>query len=774
MRPVLTLLLVLLGGAIQVCSAGAEETSKGRSNRLIQEKSPYLLQHAYNPVDWYPWGEEAFRLAREENRPIFLSVGYSTCYWCHVMEREVFENPGIADLMNRYFVNIKVDREERPDVDRIYMSALQALTGSGGWPMSMFLTPELEPFFGRTYVPPETFRALIGRIHEVWVKNRDDIAEAGRQLTEFLREQARVEAGDALLGVSILKKGYESIRAGYDETYGGFGRGNKFPRPVVFNFLLRYHRREAKSRALEMTLTTLKGMATSGIFDHLEGGFHRYSVDRQWRVPHFEKMLYDQAQLVNSYLEAYQSTRNPLFASMARRTLDYVSRRLTHPPGGFYSAEDAESATDPSQPNRKREGAFYVWTQAELDRILGPERGAVFAHSFGVEPDGNAPSDPHQVFVNQNILYRAHSLEETARKFKRSPDQVESVLEESRRRLLQTRNQRLRPHLDDKILVSWNGLMISAFARAHQVLGEAEYLEQARRAADFILKHLYQQETGRLLRRYREGEARFEAHLEDYAFLVMGLIDLYQAGSDIRDLERSMELMEDGRRPFLRPGNGGLLRHLGTRRVADPADPGRLRRGRARGELGRRLEPPAPGGDDPPPGVEETGRGGPEAFREPVAGASPSPPPHARRPRFPPGHAEAGGSGGRPVGRRNPGSARGGPFHLRSQQGPPLCRRWNRTGIPGEEQSGRPGHGSRRREGDRLRLRELRLPATHVGAGGPGPVAGRRTGGRRIDRGPRYLRSMIRGSECIARQERRCHICLSRAHLGDASPDHAA
>ena len=544
MRPVLTLLLVLFGGATRVCSAGAEETSKGRSNRLIQEKSPYLLQHAYNPVDWYPWGEEAFRLAREENRPIFLSVGYSTCYWCHVMEREVFENPGIAGLMNRYFVNIKVDREERPDVDRIYMSALLALTGSGGWPMSMFLTPELEPFFGRTYVPPDTFRALIDRIHEVWVKHPDDIAKSGRQLTEFLREQARVEAGDAPVGVSILKQGYESIRAGYDETYGGFGRGNKFPRPVVFNFLLRYHRREAESRSLEMTLTTLKRMAASGIFDHLEGGFHRYSVDRQWRVPHFEKMLYDQAQLVNSYLEAYQLTRNPLFASTARRTLDYVSRRLTHPPGGFYSAEDAESAPDPSQPKRKREGAFYVWTQAELDRILGPERAAVFAYSFGVEPDGNAPSDPHQVFVNQNILYRAHSLEETARKFKRSPDRVESVLEESRRLLLEVRNQRVRPHLDDKILVSWNGLMISAFARAHQVLGEAEYLEQARRAADFILKHLYQQETGRLLRRYREGEARFEAHLEDYAFLVMGLIDLYQAGSDIRDLERSMELME--------------------------------------------------------------------------------------------------------------------------------------------------------------------------------------------------------------------------------------
>ena len=544
MRPVLTLLVVLLGGAAPICSAGAEETSKGRTNRLIQEKSPYLLQHAYNPVDWYPWGEEAFRLAREGNRPIFLSVGYSTCYWCHVMERKVFEDPGIADLMNRYFVNIKVDREERPDVDRIYMSALLALTGSGGWPMSMFLTPELEPFFGRTYVPPDTFRSLIGRIHEVWVKHPDDIAEAGRQLTELLREQSRVDSEDAPVEASILKQGYESIRAGYDETYGGFGRGNKFPRPVVFNFLLRYHRRETESRAREMTLTTLDRMAASGIFDHLEGGFHRYSVDRQWRVPHFEKMLYDQAQLVNSYLEAYQLTRNPLFASAVRRTLDYVSRRLTHPSGGFYSAEDAESAPDPSQPKRKREGAFYVWTKAELVGILGPERGALFAHSFGVEPNGNAPSDPHQVFVNQNILYRAHSLEETARKFNRSPAQVGTMLRESRRRLLRTRNQRLRPHLDDKILVSWNGLMISAFARAHQVLGEAAYLEQARQAADFILENLYQRETGRLLRRYREGEARFEAHLEDYAFLVMGLIDLYQAGSDIRDLKRAIELTE--------------------------------------------------------------------------------------------------------------------------------------------------------------------------------------------------------------------------------------
>ena len=704
MNPVLTLLLVLLGGTTQIGSAGAEETSKGRSNRLIQEKSPYLLQHAYNPVDWYPWGEEAFRLAREQNRPIFLSVGYSTCYWCHVMEREVFENPGIADLMNRYFVNIKVDREERPDVDRIYMSALLAITGSGGWPMSMFLTPELEPFFGRTYVPAETFRVLIGRIHEVWVKNRDDIAEAGRQLTGLLREQSRMETGDAPLEASILKQGYESIRAGYDETYGGFGRGNKFPRPVVFNFLLRYDRRESKSRAREMTLTTLERMAASGIFDHLEGGFHRYSVDRQWRVPHFEKMLYDQAQLVNSYLEAYQLTRNPLFASMARRTLDYVSRRLTHPPGGFYSAEDAESAPDPSQPKRKREGAFYVWTKAELDRILGPERGAIFAHSFGIEPGGNALSDPHEVFVNQNILYRAHSLDEAAPKFKRSPDQVDSILRESRRLLLQVRNQRMRPYLDDKILVSWNGLMISAFARAHQVLGVAEYLETARRAADFILEHLYRKETGRLLRRYREGEARFEGHLEDYAFLVMGLIDLYQAGSDIHDLKRSMELMEAAVDLFYDQETGAFFDTSGqdaslilrTRDDYDAAEP--------TGKLGRRLESSAPGGDDPPSGLDEIGGGGTETIREPVAGASRVPPPHARRTRFPPGNAEAGGAGGQPDQRRRPGPAQGGPFHLRSQQGPPVCGWRNRPGIPGEKQPGHPGHGAGPREGHRLRL----------------------------------------------------------------------
>ena len=559
MRPALTLFLILLGTASPIGSESGEGTSKVRSNRLIQEKSPYLLQHAYNPVDWYPWGEEAFRLAREQDRPIFLSVGYSTCYWCHVMERKVFEDPAIADLMNRYFINVKVDREERPDVDRIYMSALLVLTERGGWPMSMFLTPDLEPFFGQTYVPPDTFRGLIGRIHEVWIKHRDDVAKSGRQLTEFLREQSRVEAGDASLEVSMLKQGYESIRAEFDETYGGFGQGNKFPRPVVFNFLLRYHRREAGSRALEMTLTTLKRMAASGIFDHLEGGFHRYSVDRQWRVPHFEKMLYDQAQLVNSYLEGYQLTRNPLFASVVRETLDYVSRRLTHPSGGFYSAEDAESAPDPSRPKQKREGAFYVWTKAELARILGSDKGAIFAHSFGVETGGNAPSDPHQVFVNQNILYRAHSLEETAHKLERSPDEVESMLRESRNVLLKARDQRLRPHLDDKILVSWNGLMISAFARAHQVLGEAEYLEQARRAADFILEHLYQKEAAQLLRRYREGEARFDAHLEDYSFLVMGLIDLYEAGSDIRDLKRSMELMEAAVDLFYDKDKGGFF-----------------------------------------------------------------------------------------------------------------------------------------------------------------------------------------------------------------------
>lgn len=540
--------LVLIGGLTMVFMSSehvphAEQKDK-RANRLIHEKSPYLLQHAYNPVDWYPWGAEAFKKAGKEEKLIFLSVGYSTCYWCHVMEREVFENQELAQLMNRYFVSIKVDREERPDVDRIYMSALQAMTGSGGWPMSLFLTPDLKPFHGATYIPPEQFRILLEKIHQIWTASPDSIRNSSRQLAEALKRQAAGDLSRVELDKSLLRKGFEKLRQSYDPEYAGFGSGTKFPRPVVFNFLLRYYHRTGEPQALQMTLDTLKQMARGGVYDHLGGGFHRYSVDEQWRTPHFEKMLYDQAQLASSYLDAYQITRDAFYASIARQTLGYVLRKMTHPEGGFYSAEDAESAVDSLKPDHKEEGAFYVWTLEEIQRLLGKDRAGIFAYCYGMTPAGNALSDPHQVFKGKNILYVAHTAAEAAEHFKKPSGEIEQILADARARLATEREKRPMPHLDDKILVSWNGLMISAFARAYQVLDDPEYLRAAQQAADFILRKLYDPTTKQLLRRYREGEARYEAHLEDYAFLVMGLIDLYEAALDIRSLQRAIELTE--------------------------------------------------------------------------------------------------------------------------------------------------------------------------------------------------------------------------------------
>src|ERR1041385_5171958 len=345
-----------------------EKLKEGKKpNRLIHEKSPYLLQHAFNPVDWYPWGEEAFKKARDEDKPVFLSVGYSTCYWCHVMEREVFENPEIANLMNEKLVCIKVDREERPDVDRVYMTAVQAITGSGGWPMSVFMTPDLKPFFGATYIPPKEqygrpgFPQIVNRIFELWRNNRKNILESSDQITQYLHQHSLAVAS-AEVGDSAIQKCYQQFLQSYDTAYAGFGSGPKFPRPVSFNFLLRYYERTGEDSALQMTLATLRVMAQSGMYDHLGGGFHRYSVDGQWRVPHFEKMLYDQAQLVTSYLEAYQITHDEFYSTVARDVLTYVLRNMTHSAGGFYSAEDAESALDPARPEEKEEGAFYVWT----------------------------------------------------------------------------------------------------------------------------------------------------------------------------------------------------------------------------------------------------------------------------------------------------------------------------------------------------------------------------------------------------------------------------
>ncbi|MBI2428290.1 MAG: thioredoxin domain-containing protein [Ignavibacteriales bacterium] len=517
-------------------------------NRLSREKSPYLLQHKDNPVDWFPWGEEAFAKAKTENKPIFLSIGYSTCHWCHVMERESFENKTTAELMNKYFVNIKVDREERPDVDKVYMTAVQTMAGQGGWPLSVFLAPDLKPFYGGTYFPPKDgygrpgFPTLLERIHEVWQNERENVVHSSQELTNSLQHRHYIESKNTEIDETILKRTYHQIAAGYDPKFAGFGAGPKFPRPVVFNFLFRYYYRTKDQEALRMSLTTLMAMASGGMYDHLGGGFHRYSVDGQWRVPHFEKMLYDQAQLVHSYLDAYQITHDEFFATIAKETLDYVLRDLTSKEGGFYSAEDADS-TDNENPDHTSEGAFYIWKKSEIDGMLTSDESKVFCHHFSVEESGNALSDPHNDFIRKNILFAPFTVEQTAQFASMSVEKVKMLLERSREKLFAARNQRPRPHLDDKILTAWNGLMIGAFARAGLVFANDKYRKAALDAAEFIRSHMYDEEKQLLSRRYRDGEVKFEAHLDDYTFLISGLIDLYESTFDLRWLQWADELM---------------------------------------------------------------------------------------------------------------------------------------------------------------------------------------------------------------------------------------
>ncbi|HWA05680.1 MAG TPA: thioredoxin domain-containing protein [Ignavibacteria bacterium] len=537
-----------------------------KPNKLINEKSPYLIQHAYNPVEWHPWGEEAFQKAKDEDKPIFLSIGYSTCYWCHVMEREVFEVESIAKEMNRMYVNIKVDREERPDVDRVYMSALQAMTGSGGWPMSMFLTPELKPFYGATYVPPKSkyglpgFEELITQLYDAWMNRRDEVLESGGKIIEHIREASQNTSSENELNKEMLLKGAQQFKNGFDEEYGGFGGAPKFPRPPGINFLLRAYYRFEDSESLQMVIRTLLQMAKGGMYDHLGGGFHRYSVDRYWRVPHFEKMLYDQAQLAVNYLEAYQITGDKYFGDITRDVLAYVSRIMTDPNGGFYSAEDAESVIDPAKPHEKEEGAFYVWSKNEIDKLLA-EDAEIFNYFFGVNDYGNAPqgSDPHSVFVEKNILYKKHTLSETSNKFERSTDEINELIEECKKILFNKREKRPLPHKDDKILTSWNGLMISAFAKAYQVFNEPVYLEKAQKAADFILENLYNAKDKKLLHRWRDGEANIDATLEDFSFFSQGLIDLYEASFDEKYLKLAIELCEVMINDFYDETEGGFF-----------------------------------------------------------------------------------------------------------------------------------------------------------------------------------------------------------------------
>ena len=536
---------------------------KREPNRLIHEKSPYLLQHARNPVDWYPWGEEAFSKARKENRPIFLSIGYSTCHWCHVMERESFSNPQIAAIMNQHFINIKVDREERPDVDQVYMAFVQASTGSGGWPMSVLVTPELEPFFGGTYLPPKRFENLLLKVADEWQNNREAILLSAGRITDQLRAFGDFQGdGDLKLEKELLDRTYEWYEANYDSAQGGFGGAPKFPRPVNFNFLLSYHDRTGQMQALEMTARTLEKMAQGGIHDHIGGGFHRYSTDDRWFLPHFEKMLYDQAQLASSYLDAYQISGHPLFQEVARGIFDYVLRDMTGEEGGFYSAEDADSAVSHEHPDEHVEGRFYVWTYQQIVELLG-EVATPFSEYYGVQKDGNVERDVFGEFKKQNLLFISAAPEQTTGKVSKSQEELKDVFEKSREKLLKARERRPRPGLDDKVLTAWNGLMISSLARGYQVLQEEKYLRAAERAATLITEKLYDPKTGRLKRRYREGEAAIDGLVDDYAFFIQGLLDLYETSLDGRWLILAMELTETQNRLFWDSDNGGFYSTAG-------------------------------------------------------------------------------------------------------------------------------------------------------------------------------------------------------------------
>lgn len=572
-----------------VLTAGEEESmsgENGKPNHLIGESSPYLLQHAYNPVNWYPWTEEALARAKKENRPILLSIGYSTCHWCHVMEDESFSDPAIAALMNRYFISIKVDREERPDLDAIYMTAVQAMTGSGGWPLNVFLTPDLKPFYGGTYFPAEPGRGtiswpdLLTRIGESWGDDamREKIVASSEHLTENLGRHLTWSASDVKPDEKLIDAAYEALLSRYDEKHGGFSLKPKFPSPVNQAFLFSYHALRAKNqdrekkaeKALDMALSTLRHMAHGGIFDQVGGGFHRYAVDERWHIPHFEKMLYDNAQLITNYLEAYRITKDRFYGNIARETIDYVLKEMRDPEGGFYSAEDADSIPGVlseygvlREKREKREGAFYVWEAGEIESIFAEKDSSkntypIFAHRFDVKFGGNAESDPHGEFRNQNTLHVVAGFKETAERFGMSVVETRIRIEEGLRLLKDARKERSRPQRDDKIITAWNGLMISALAKASHVLGEPSYLEAAEKAALFIHDNLYVKEGEGLYRRWRKGRKKVMGTAADYALMVSALMDLYEAGFDTRWMDWAVTLCDDMVRLFYDEVNGGF------------------------------------------------------------------------------------------------------------------------------------------------------------------------------------------------------------------------
>ncbi|MBS7249572.1 MAG: thioredoxin domain-containing protein [Candidatus Freyarchaeota archaeon] len=529
-------------------------SAKRRPNRLISQKSPYLLQHAYNPVDWYPWGEEAFKKAEREDKPIFLSIGYSTCHWCHVMEKESFEDPEVARLMNETFVSIKVDREERPDIDNVYMMVCQMMTGSGGWPLTIIMTPSGKPFFAGTYIPKESrfgltgMKSLIPRIKEFWEKRREEVENSAEQIIASIKSASGKTAGEDL-GEEILHRCYENLYDVFDEQNGGFGYGRKFPTPHNLYFLLRYWKRTGDGWSLKMVEKTLQAMRLGGIYDHVGFGFHRYSVDSKWLVPHFEKMLYDQALLVFAYIEAYQATGKLVYAQTAQEVLTYVLRDMVSPEGGFYSAEDADSEGE--------EGRFYLWREEEIRQILSREEAEAIIKIYNISKEGNFEEEASRGKTGKNIFHLKKPLPEIILELRMPLEETLKLLESARQKLFQEREKRVHPLKDDKILTDWNGLMIAALAKAAHVLEKPEYLDAAKRAADFIFGKV-RKEGGRLYHRYREGEAAILGFLDDYAFLIYGLIELYEANFEVKYLREAINLTGEMIKLFWDEMNGGF------------------------------------------------------------------------------------------------------------------------------------------------------------------------------------------------------------------------
>jgi len=554
-----TALLLVFGNQIVKCEGAnvINNTDKNvkHHNRLKFEKSPYLLQHADNPVDWYPWGKEAFEKARLENKPIFLSIGYSTCHWCHVMAHESFEDPLVARLINEVFISIKVDREERPDIDKIYMTVCQMLTGSGGWPLTIIMTPDKKPFFAATYIPKESrfgrtgMIDLIPQIKDIWISRKNEVLNSADQIVSSLKQTSNDSPADEL-SKATLKIAYDQLSQRFDKQNGGFSGAPKFPTPHNLLFLLRDWKHSSDEYALEMVEKTLQAMRQGGIYDHVGFGFHRYSTDGHWLVPHFEKMLYDQALLAMAYTEAYQVTKKKDYEKIARENFTYVLRDMTAKEGGFYSAEDADSEGE--------EGKFYLWTEDEIRQILTKEEADLIFKVFNTEEDGNFNEEATRRKTGTNILHLNKSLDEIASEIKMSDHMFQNILNSARQKLFVLREKRIHPHKDDKVLTDWNGLMIAAFAKAAQVFDEQRYTEAAKNAVDFILKNM-RRTDGRLLHRYRDNQAAILANLDDYAFLIWGLIELYETNFDVNYLKTALNLNRDLIMHFWDDKNGGFF-----------------------------------------------------------------------------------------------------------------------------------------------------------------------------------------------------------------------